>query len=271
MIKLGVDNANGNPLHQLRKNNNPNKTAWQGEIGVWYKKTVGIEGSYYHQNVILPNTLRLIDLKIGEKILDFGCGQGVLGRKIENEYLGVDLSVDLIKEAKNLDKNKKHNYVIGDVCKDLKIYGSFDKGAMVLALQNVKKPFGVIKNFSKLLKVGGKLVLVLNHPAFRIPKHSDWIVKDNLQLRSVDSYMSPLEIPIESSPFHNRNNQISYSYHYPLSAFSEMLFDNGFLIETIEEWISPKKSFGGKAKIEDRARAEIPLFLAIKAIKNGQK
>jgi hypothetical protein len=48
-----------------------------------------------------------------------------------------------------------------------------------------------------------------------------------------------------------------------------MLFNNGFLIEKMEEWISDKKSEGGRAKIEDKARAEFPLFLAIKAIKNG--
>ena len=250
-------------------NNDSSKTAWKGNVGVWYKKTVGIEGSYYHQQVILPNALRLLNLKAGEKIIDFGCGQGILGRKIENEYVGVDLSVELIKEAKELDKNTKHSYVIDDVCKELKIYGTFDKGAMILALQNVKKPFGAIKNFAKLLKSGGELVLVLNHPAFRIPKHSDWEMKEDRDLRTIDSYMSSLEIPIESSPFDKRNNQISYSYHYPLSAFSEMLFDNGFFIEKIEEWISPKKSEGGRAKIEDKARAEFPLFLAIKAIKNG--
>ena len=192
-----------------------------------------------------------------------------MGRKIENEYLGVDLSVDLIKEAKFLDKNPKHSYVIDDVCKELKIYGSFDKGVMILALQNVKKPFGAIKNFSKLLKSGGKLVLVINHPAFRIPKHSGWEMKEDKDVRTMDSYMSPLEIPIESSPFDKKDNQVSYSYHYPLSAFTEMLFNNGFLIEKMEEWISDKKSEGGRAKIEDKARAEFPLFLAIKAIKNG--
>ncbi|KKQ30366.1 MAG: Methyltransferase domain protein [Candidatus Shapirobacteria bacterium GW2011_GWF1_38_23] len=250
-------------------NNDPKKTAWKGNVGVWYKKSVGVEGSYYHQHVILPNTLRLLDLKPREKVIDFGCGQGVLGRKIENEYLGVDLSVDLIKEAKFLDKNPKHSYVIDDVCKELKIYGSFDKGVMILALQNVKKPFGAIKNFSKLLKSGGKLVLVINHPAFRIPKHSGWEMKEDKDVRTMDSYMSPLEIPIESSPFDKKDNQVSYSYHYPLSAFTEMLFNNGFLIEKMEEWISDKKSEGGRAKIEDKARAEFPLFLAIKAIKNG--
>lgn len=249
--------------------NDPRKTAWKGQVGEWYKKNVGIEGSYYHQHVILPNTLRLLDLKTKEKVLDFGCGQGILGRKITNEYLGIDLSKNLIDEAKRLDKNPQHKYWLGDVSKELIIKESFDKGVMILALQNVKKPFGVIKNFSKFLKKGGELLLVINHPAFRIPKHSDWEVKNNKQYRIEDNYMSPLEIPIESSPFDKKENQISYSYHYPLSAFSEMLFDNGFYIEKMEEWVSDKKSEGGMAIIEDRARAEFPLFLAIKAIKNG--
>ena len=48
-----------------------------------------------------------------------------------------------------------------------------------------------------------------------------------------------------------------------------MLTDNGFLITNIEEWVSPKKSEGPMAIIEDRARNEFPLFLAIKAVKNG--
>ncbi|KKQ50687.1 MAG: Methyltransferase domain protein, partial [Candidatus Shapirobacteria bacterium GW2011_GWE1_38_10] len=73
---------------------------------------------------------------------------------------------------------------------------------------------------------------------------------------------------IKLKPY-KKDNQVSYSYHYPLSAFTEMLFNNGFLIEKMEEWISDKKSEGGRAKIEDKARAEFPLFLAIKAIKNG--
>ncbi|MFA6007249.1 MAG: methyltransferase domain-containing protein [Candidatus Shapirobacteria bacterium] len=249
--------------------NDPKKTAWKGQVGEWYKKSVGVEGSYYHQQVILPNALRLLDLKTGEKVLDFGCGQGILGRKVDNEYLGIDLSKELIDEAKKLDKNSKHSYLTGDVCKELKIYGTFDKGAMILSLQNMKRPFGAIKNLSKLLKKGGELLLVINHPAFRVPKHSDWEVKDKKQLRIIDSYMSPLEIPIESSPFDKKNNQISYSYHYSLSAFSEMLFDNGFYIEKTEEWVSDKKSEGGMAIIENKARAEFPLFLAILVIKNG--
>jgi hypothetical protein len=42
-----------------------------------------------------------------------------------------------------------------------------------------------------------------------------------------------------------------------------MLLENGLVIEKIEEWISPKKSTGKMAKIEDTARAEFPLFMAL--------
>ena len=46
-----------------------------------------------------------------------------------------------------------------------------------------------------------------------------------------------------------------------------MLLDNAFVIKKIEEWISPKKSEGKMAKIEDEGRKEFPLFMAIEAIK----
>jgi hypothetical protein len=39
------------------------------------------------------------------------------------------------------------------------------------------------------------------------------------------------------------------------------------VIEKIEEWVSDKKSTGPMAKMEDRARDEIPMFMAILATK----
>jgi len=242
-------------------------TSWQA-VSPWYKKIVGNDGHYFHREVILPNLLRLLNLKTGEKLIDLGCGQGILGRMIPNdiEYSGFDISTELIKTAINLDKNLKHRYTTIDVTHNI-LNQRADKIAIVLALQNIKKPFAVIRNCKEMLNLNGKLVIILNHPAFRIPKHGDWTVIDNRQFRIVDNYMSPLEIPIESSPFDKKNNELSYSYHYPLSFYSEILFDNDFVIEKIEEWVSPKKSTGIKAEMEDKARNEIPLFMAIVASK----
>lgn len=248
-----------------QKESRKTNTSWQ-KVAPWYQKIVGDSGHFYHREVILPNVLRLLNLKSGEKLIDLGCGQGVLARaiSIDIEYAGFDVSSEMIKTAISLDKNLKHRYTMIDATHTI-LNQRADKIAIILALQNMKKPFAVIRNCREMLNLNGKLVIVLNHPAFRIPKHGDWIIKDNRQFRIVDNYMSPLEIPIESSPYDKKNNEISYSYHYPLSFYSEILFDNGFLIEKIEEWVSPKKSTGSKAEIEGKARAEIPLFMAIVA------
>lgn len=241
-------------------------TSWQ-KIGDWYKKVVGQKGHFYHQAVILPGLLRLMNLKGGEKILDLGCGQGVLARSLPNkvEYTGVDLASNLIAEARKLDKNLDHKYIVGDISKALVLKEKFEVIVIVLALQNVQQPFKVFENAKKYLQEKGRILVVLNHPCFRIPKQSDWGIdrEKMVQYRKINQYMSPIKIPIESSPFDQKNNQISWSFHYPLSAYSEMIFDNGMVIEKIEEWVSPKKSEGGMAKVEDKARREIPMFMTI--------
>ncbi|HPT65685.1 MAG TPA: class I SAM-dependent methyltransferase [Candidatus Woesebacteria bacterium] len=245
-----------------------NNSSWQ-KVGKWYDKTVGDEGHYYHQHIIMPNLKRILNLKENESLIDLACGQGILERNMNKdiEYVGVDLASFLIQKAKESSQNPKHKFIIADVSKDLPIdKKDFDAGAIVLALQNVKKPFGVIRNFAKHLKKNGKLVIVLNHPIFRIPKHSSWITENNKQNRKIEDYMTPLQIPITTHPG-KKTSEETFSYHYPLSAYSEMLFDNGFMIEKIEEWVSDKTSTGSNAKVEDRARREFPLFMAVVAVK----
>ena len=249
------------------KQDSKKTTSWQ-IISGWYDKTVGEKGSFYHENVIMPNAVRLMKLNGTELVVDLGCGQGILGRSInpKTKYLGIDLSNNLIGLSQKYDTNYNHKYLVADATKEIKTEEKYDWATMILSIQNFKSPFKAIQNAKNLLRKGGRILIVMNHPAFRVPKHSDWMENDGRQYRVVDNYMSPLEIPIESSPFDNRDNKTTYSYHYPLSAYTEMLGDNGFVIEVIEEWVSPKKSEGSKAAMEDKARKEIPLFMAIVAM-----
>ena len=75
-----------------------------------------------------------------------------------------------------------------------------------------------------------------------------------------------MQIPINMNPS-DRNSPITMSYHHPIGDYSRMLKDAGFTIDLIEEWTSDKESEGRAAKMENRSRSEIPLFLAIKAVK----
>lgn len=244
-------------------------TSWN-KSGKWYNKSVGDKGHYYHQAIVLPGTLRLLALDEKSKLMDLGCGQGVLARSISEqvEYLGIDLARSLIDSAASRDKNGKHAYLVADVTKRLSIAEKdFTHAAAILSLQNMELPQNAIRNASDHLVKNGKLVLVLNHPAFRIPRQSGWGTGENkLQYRYENLYMSTLKIPITMHPG-EKSSEITWSFHYPLSFYTKALRDSGFVIENLEEWVSDKESEGRAAKMENRARSEFPLFLAILARK----
>lgn len=80
---------------------NGKNTSWQN-VGGWYDTLVAGKGHYYHQNVIIPKLLKLLDLKPDSAILDLACGQGVLERYIpaQNIYQGIEISTSLVESAK---------------------------------------------------------------------------------------------------------------------------------------------------------------------------
>lgn len=243
-------------------------TSWE-KVSSWYDKIVGKEGHYYHRRVIFPNLLRLMDLKEDEeyKILDLGCGQGILSRLLPPSaiYVGVDISPSLIKKAK---KDTNHKFIKADATKKLSLSSDdFTHATIILALQNIEKPFEALKNAFRHLKKGGKLFLVINHPCFRIPRQSSWEVdrENKRQYRRINRYMSSLKIPIQAHPGKGKKSEVTYSFHHPLSDYFGWLNEAGFVVEALEEWCSDKKSTGKAAKWENRARKEFPLFLTIVA------
>lgn len=241
------------------------KTSWH-KVGTWYNKTVGDRGHYYHEHVVLPGALRLLNLKPTDSLLDLACGQGVLARRIPKEvrYLGIDSAPSLIEFAKKQDHNPRHHFIVGDVTEVSAISEQFSHAAIILALQNIEHPTHAIQNAAHSLAPRGKLVIVLNHPAFRIPRQSGWGIDEGnkIQYRRENIYMSPLKIPITMHPGEAKG-PITWSFHLPISSYTTMLTDNGFVIERLEEWTSDRESTGGAAKMENRGRAEFPLFLAI--------
>lgn len=242
-------------------------TSWH-KVGKWYNERVGDRGSYYHEHVVLPGALRLLNLKSDSSLLDLGCGQGVLARAVIKgaRYVGIDIAASLITFAKERDQTSDHQYIVGDITKSLPITGTFTHAAIILALQNVEFPARVIENAARHLVVGGKLVIVLNHPAFRIPRQTSWEIdpKNKLQSRRINRYMSPMKIPITMHPGQG-SGQITWSFHEPIGSYTKILSDNHFVIEKLEEWTSDKESVGNTGKMENRARSEFPLFLAILA------
>ena len=246
-------------------------TSWN-KVSKWYDQHIGDKGSDFHQNLILPSLIPLLNLKNKEKVLDLGCGQGVLCREMQSkgaEVTGIDASANLIKNAKT--RSKEINFQIADAT-NLHNFKpeSFDLVTSLLAIQNMDPLEKIVSESARVLKPKGRLVFVLNHPCFRIPRQSGWGFDENrkLQYRRVDHYMTPIEIPIQMHPG-SKPDVLTWTYHRPLTDYFKTLTRNGFLVNIFEEWVSHRQNNPGKnQKAENISRLEIPMFLCLGAIKN---
>jgi ubiquinone/menaquinone biosynthesis C-methylase UbiE len=247
---------------------NEKDTSWQ-KSAQWYDGIVGDLGSYYHQHIILPGVIRLLELQNSSSLLDLGCGQGVLSSRIPKEvgYLGLDAARALLTKAKARHKGRSFQYADITNPLPLPLQKVFTHATIILALQNMADPEKVLKNIKPHLVADAKLVVVLNHPCFRIPRQSSWGFDEaaKLQYRRVNSYMSDMQIPIFTNPGQEASEN-TISFHHPLSAYFSFLQKAGFMVQGLEEWCSDKMSEGKAARWENRARKEFPLFMAITAV-----
>lgn len=232
----------------------------------WEEAVVGD----YQRNLILPNLLRLMEIKKSETIVDLGCGSGFFAEEFSKkgaEVIGIDLSKKLIERAKE-NPSSSVKYYVGSADNLPFIKNkSADKATLVLSLQNIEKADMTLKESARILKPNGKLFIVINHPAFRIPKASEWGWDDSKrnQYRRIDAYMSESKEKVVTHPG-GQPSEYTISFHRPLQLYFKFLNKNGFGVSRLEEWVSHRKSEPGpRAKSENTARHEIPLFLFLEA------
>ena len=266
--------------------NQQNKTTSWGSVSNWYDDYLNDEDNYQHK-VILPNFLRLLNIKNLDKninILDLGCGQGFFIEKLLNtldkntkekvKIHGIDLSSKLLKIAEDKfvdNKNITFKNTDAGVLTHVKD-NSVDKIYSILALQNMADIDQVIQEIKRVLKNDGRCLFVINHPSFRIPKESDWRYDTFVQKqgRVIYNYMSDKKYIIDMNPglkALGQKTEETVSFHHPLQYFSKIFNKHNFAISRIEEWISHKKSEDSvRGRAEDAARKEIPMFMCIELV-----
>ena len=276
-----------------------NPTHWAA-VADWYDGLVGDEGSEYHREVIIPGILRFLEIphsppiknqkskiKNPSNILDLACGQGVLCRKLAalgHHVTGIDAAAPLIAAAqKHPHAGPPIRYLTADVTRLLDSAGhlapglapaSFNAITLILAVQNLSPLSPLWHACRALLRPAGALLIVMMHPCFRIPRQSDWHWQDDsaggTQSRLIRRYLSSEKIDIQTHPglaAHGKNTASTPHFHRPLQAYFNTLGNAGLLVDHLEEWPSHKISQPGpKKKALDRARDEIPLFLALRAL-----
>src|SRR5574343_21836 len=98
-------------MQKRKKQNVIKKTDWE-PVSDWYMKYLQEDTDSYHAKVIIPNLLRLLGKVEGTRILDLGCGNGIIGHILADQkanVFGVDGSKTLIEAAKH-GAQKNENY-----------------------------------------------------------------------------------------------------------------------------------------------------------------
>ena len=141
-------------------------------------------------------------LNPGQKILDIGCGAGLIANPLSrdgHEVTGLDQSEQSLNVARRYDQTKQVNYIRGDAYELPFQPHSFEVVIAFDFLEHVSKPLAVIQEVSRVLKPGG---LFLFHTFNRNPvswvfalKGIEWFVKNTPKnLHSYHLFIKPHEL-----------------------------------------------------------------------------
>ena len=239
----------------------------------WYAGWVGAEGSEHHRELAIPALLELLHPAPGERVLDVGCGPGVLAPHVAAagaRYTGVDASRKLVRIARR-NHGAHGRFLAGDATRMMEVEGveagGYDAAAFLLSIQDIDPLEDALAQAAWALRGGGRLVLLMTHPCFRIPRQSGWgwDEKRRLQFRRIDRYLGRLAVPMKGFA---GGRGATRSYHRPLSAYVNGLAAYGLYVDRVREIASHRPAGSGPhARAGRRASEEIPLFLGMRAIK----
>jgi ubiquinone/menaquinone biosynthesis C-methylase UbiE len=247
-------------------------------VADWYAGWVGPRGSRHHVEVAIPELMGLLKPEPGETILDVGCGTGALCRPVieaGSRYTGVDLSGRLIRYARKVQP-RKARFVRADATRLRGVEGleprSFDAVTFLLSIQDIEPLAEVLASAAWALKPEGRVVMLMTHPCFRVPRQSGWSwdASRKLSFRRVDRYLTPLAVPMKSHG-RGRNRGKTRSYHRPLQDYVDALASLEFSVKRLTEIPGLESGPPGRGKAGEGGdpNRDIPLFLALEAFRSG--
>ncbi|MDR6778362.1 MULTISPECIES: class I SAM-dependent methyltransferase [Paenibacillus] len=178
----------------------------------------------------------------GKKVLDAGCGEGYLSRKMARAGAlveAVDYSTEMLRLAKERTPSALGiTYHHGNLEK-LEMFGdqSFDLIVSNMVIQDLAHYEQAIAEMQRLLVPGGRFIFSILHPCFQTPQ-SGW-VKDDTGKKlywKVDQYFN--EGPLEQAIPYDQEEKFLY-FHRTLSSYVQTIIEAGLLLEGM---IEPKPS-----------------------------
>lgn len=204
-----------------------------------------------------PNTLSLFPEKLERlKILDAACGPGKYAEILISKgarVTGFDFSAKMIALAQKRNNNQS-DFFVHDLTQPLDMFadGTFDIVLCALALEYVEDWNATIREFNRVLRLGGMLVISITHPFF---DYNFFKSDKYFEVEPVKCTWKGFGMPVEVN-----------SYRRSLTDCIAPLNDNGFYIDKLLE----PRPVSEMKKVDPRHFEELnqfPSFLCLRACK----
>ena len=243
----------------------------------WYDAKQGDNGDVWHRTLIDPALLEVIGDVEDLRVLDLGCGNGYISRKLARggaQVTGIDASAPIIAHARRREGARPLGieYHVADAARLGILQGeAFDLVVANMSLMDIEDAGGTISEVSRVLAPMGRLVASLSHPCFDQGPTSGWLVEKvgltTTVARKVGPYRDLFSAPI---PWRIEGKEhATLGFHRPLSWYFRTLRAAGFVVSRLEE-PAPTEEFVELEQPEGPWIAQIPLHAVIEAVKVGE-
>ncbi len=219
------------------------KDIWNANAAFWDSR-MG-EGNAFHKTLIEPVQLQLLDIRVGQKILDIACGNGQFARKMASlgaRVTAVDFSEKFIALA--MSKNTDNiNYMVLDAASDSDLQTltglNFDAAVCTMALMDMENIETLISYLPQMLNKEGVCVFSVMHPCFNSGENvlvheyneEGGEIKNRYSVKTSNYLLekSSLGIGMVGQP------RPQYYFHRTVSTILRYFFQNGFVLDALEE------------------------------------
>lgn len=222
---------------------NVNAQFWDERMG---------EGNDFVEILIWPATVRLLDIKPGERVLDIACGNGLTSRKLARmgaKVKAFDFSEEMIRIARSRheESGEAIEYSVLDATNEDALlalgHGRFDAAICNMALFDMAEIKPLFRSLAKLLRPGGRFVFSVLHPCFNNPLSVQTLEMEDRLGEAITTYSIKVRQYMTESV--TRSTGITGQpephlfFHRPLCELLGAGFEAGFSLDGLEERAFP--------------------------------